>query len=68
VVRDFPQQASRIWNGGLVRDLENFNFLHYEIQHTCENSFLVRAGVVLGIVAKETATAGVFVAVIVNNA
>jgi hypothetical protein len=27
----FPPQASRIWKGGLVCDLEDFDFLHCEI-------------------------------------
>jgi hypothetical protein len=55
----FPRQASRIWKGGLVCDLEDFDFLH------CEPSG--HAGVDRVSVAKVTATAGVCVAVIGNT-
>jgi hypothetical protein len=52
----FPPQASRIWKGGLVCDLEDFNFLGFEIQRTRENSFRFQIGVVRGREVKVIAT------------
>jgi hypothetical protein len=42
----FPGEANKIWNGRLVRDLEDFDFLHGEIPRTREKSFPVQSGVV----------------------
>jgi hypothetical protein len=65
----FPRQASRIWKGFLVCDLEGFGFPHCEIERTRENSFPVQAGGVRVSEAEATATADVCVAVIeITNA
>jgi hypothetical protein len=55
----FPPQSSRIWKGGLVCDLEDFDFVHCEIARTRENSFPIQAGVGRVNAAKGTATVGV---------
>jgi hypothetical protein len=59
--------VSRIWKGGLVCDLEDFDFLHCEIVRTRENSHAVQVGVVRVRVVKRTVTVGVCVAVIGNT-
>jgi hypothetical protein len=53
------RQASRIWKGGLVCDLEDFDFLHCEKPRTREKRRTVNASVVRVRVAKVTPTAGV---------
>jgi hypothetical protein len=57
-----------IWRKrGLVRDFENFNFLHLEIRRTREKRFPVESGVVGVTAAKLSPTVGVCAAVIVNT-
>jgi hypothetical protein len=61
--------SEAIWRKGrLVRDFENFNFLHLEIRRTREHRFRVQSGVVgVTIEPKLIPTLGVCVAVIENT-
>jgi hypothetical protein len=63
------QYANTIWRkGDLVRDFENFNFLHLKIPRTREKRFPAQSGVVGVSLAKVISeTVGVCVAVIGNN-
>jgi hypothetical protein len=47
-------QANRIWKSDLVCDLEDVDFLHCEMERTCENSCLVQAGAVTAAKAAPT--------------
>jgi hypothetical protein len=60
----FPRQASRIWKGDFVCDLEAFDFLRCERLQTRENSSPIHARVVRVRDAKATETDSVCVAVI----